>query len=196
MRLLLIRHGRTASNVARLLDTAPPGAPLDDVGLDQARALADTLADEPIEAVYASDLIRSQQTAEPLALRHGLEVIVRAGVREIQAGEDEMSADWVRYLTTIISWQSNIDTRIPGGETGREVLARFDAVLGEARAKGHRTIAVVSHGAMIRTWAATRATNLTLDFLRTTSLENTLVVDLVDAADGSWQVTRWGDKTP
>ncbi len=196
MRLLLIRHGRTASNVARLLDTAPPGAPLDDVGLDQARALADTLADEPIEAVYASDLIRSQQTAEPLALRHGLEVIVRAGVREIQAGEDEMSADWVRYLTTIISWQSNIDTRIPGGETGREVLARFDAVLGEARAKGHRTIAVVSHGAMIRTWAATRATNLTVDFLRTTSLENTLVVDLADAADGSWQVTRWGDKTP
>ena len=67
---------------------------------------------------------------------------------------------------------------------------------GEARAKGHRTIAVVSHGAMIRTWAATRATNLTLDFLRTTSLENTLVVDLADAADGSWQVTRWGDKTP
>lgn len=196
MRLLLIRHGRTASNVTRLLDTAPPGAPLDDVGLDQARALADTLADEPIEAVYASDLIRSQQTAEPLALRHGLEVIVRAGVREIQAGEDEMSADWVRYLTTIISWQSDIDARIPGGETGREVLARFDAVLGEARAKGHRTIAVVSHGAMIRTWAATRATNLTLDFLRTTSLENTLVVDLADAADGSWQVTRWGDKTP
>ncbi len=196
MRLLLIRHGRTASNVTRLLDTAPPGAPLDDVGLSQARALADTLADEPIEAVYASDLIRSQQTAEPLALRHGLEVIVRAGVREIQAGEDEMSADWVRYLTTIISWQSNIDTRIPGGETGREVLARFDAVLGEARAKGHRTIAVVSHGAMIRTWAATRATNLTVDFLRTTSLENTLVVDLADAADGSWQVTRWGDKTP
>jgi broad specificity phosphatase PhoE len=196
VRLLLIRHGRTASNVTRLLDTAPPGAPLDDVGLDQARALADTLADEPIEAVYASDLIRSQQTAEPLALRHGLEVIVRAGVREIQAGEDEMSADWVRYLTTIISWQSNIDTRIPGGETGREVLARFDAVLGEARAKGHRTIAVVSHGAMIRTWAAIRATNLTLDFLRTTSLENTLVVDLADAADGSWQVTRWGDKTP
>lgn len=196
MRLLLIRHGRTASNVTRLLDTAPPGAPLDDVGLSQARALADTLADEPIEAVYASDLIRSQQTAEPLALRHGLEVIVRAGVREIQAGEDEMSADWVRYLTTIISWQSDIDARIPGGETGREVLARFDAVLGEARAKGHRTIAVVSHGAMIRTWAATRATNLTVDFLRTTSLENTLVVDLADAADGSWQVTRWGDKTP
>ena len=196
MRLLLIRHGRTASNVTRLLDTAPPGAPLDDVGLDQARALADTLADEPIEAVYASDLIRSQQTAEPLALRHGLDVIVRAGIREIQAGEDEMSADWVRYLTTIISWQSDIDTRIPGGETGREVLARFDAVLGEARAKGHRTIAVVSHGAMIRTWAATRATNLTVDFLRTTSLENTLVVDLADAADGSWQVTRWGDKTP
>ncbi|HPV81372.1 MAG TPA: histidine phosphatase family protein, partial [Dermatophilaceae bacterium] len=121
MRLLLIRHGQTASNVTRLLDTAAPGAPLDEVGLEQARALAEALADEPIEAVYASDLTRSQQTAAPLAARHGVEVVVRGGIREIQAGEDEMSADWVRYLTTIMSWNADLDARMPGGESGREV---------------------------------------------------------------------------
>lgn len=196
MRLLLIRHGQTASNVTRLLDTAAPGAPLDEVGLEQARALADALADEPIEAVYASDLTRSQQTAAPLAARHGVEVVVRGGIREIQAGEDEMSADWVRYLTTIMSWQADLDARMPGGESGREVLERFDAVLDEAHAAGHRTVAIVSHGAMIRTWAASRATNLTVDFLRTTGLDNTIVIDLTRSPDGSWHLVRWGDKTP
>ncbi len=196
MRLLLIRHGRTASNVTHLLDTAAPGAPLDEVGLEQARVLAESLADEPIEAVYASDLVRSQQTAAPLAARHGVEVLVRGGIREIQAGEDEMSADWVRYLTTIMSWRTDLDARMPGGESGREVLERFDAVLDEAHAAGHRTVAIVSHGAMIRTWAASRATNLTLDFLRTTALDNTIVLELTRAQEGTWELVRWGDKTP
>ncbi len=196
MRLLLIRHGRTASNIEHLLDTAAPGAPLDGVGLAQAEALADRLATEPIDAIYASDLVRSQQTAAPIAARRSLDVTVREGVREIQAGDDEMSADWVRYLTTIMSWREDIDARIPGGESGREVLARFDAVLEEARAAGYRTIAVVSHGAMIRTWVATRASNLTVDFLRSTSLENTVLIELDHDADGSWTVLRWGDRRP
>jgi broad specificity phosphatase PhoE len=196
VRLLLIRHGQTASNVTRLLDTAAPGAPLDEVGLEQARALADALADEPIEAVYASDLTRSQQTAAPLAARHGVEVVVRGGIREIQAGEDEMSADWVRYLTTIMSWNADLDARMPGGESGREVLERFDAVLDEAHAAGHGTVAVISHGAMIRTWAAARAANLTADFLRTTGLDNTIVLELTRTPQRTWTLVRWGDKTP
>jgi broad specificity phosphatase PhoE len=163
---------------------------------EQARALADALADEPIEAVYASDLTRSQQTAAPLAARHGVEVVVRGGIREIQAGEDEMSADWVRYLTTIMSWNADLDARMPGGESGREVLERFDAVLDEAHAAGQGTIAVISHGAMIRTWAAARATNLTVDFLRTTGLDNTIVLELTRTPQRSWTLVRWGDKTP
>ena len=39
-----------------------------------------------------------------------------------RAGEDEMSADWVRYLTTIMSWNTDLDARMPGGESGREAL--------------------------------------------------------------------------
>lgn len=196
MRLLLIRHGRTASNIDRLLDTAAPGAPLDEIGLGQADTLAQALAAEPIEAVFASDLTRSQQTAAPLASRLGLPVTVRGGVREIQAGDDEMSPDWVRYLTTILSWRDDLDARMPGGESGREVLTRFDAVVDEAYAAGHRTVAVISHGAIIRTWSAHRATNLTVDFLRSTSLDNTVVVDLRRDEAGGWTVHRWGDKTP
>ena len=51
MRLILVRHGQTSSNVAGLLDTDEPGAGLTGVGLEQAAALADALRDESIEVL-------------------------------------------------------------------------------------------------------------------------------------------------
>jgi len=47
----------------------------------------------PIEAIYASTLVSTQQTAAPLAAAHGLDVRVRAGLREVSAGELEMRFD-------------------------------------------------------------------------------------------------------
>ena len=62
MRLYLVRHGRTPSNVARLLDTAVPGADLDAVGLAQADTLVERLAGHRVDAVYASDLVPDTAT--------------------------------------------------------------------------------------------------------------------------------------
>src|SRR5690606_13810229 len=87
MRLILIRHGQTSSNVADLLDTAEPGADLTDLGRQQASAVPRSLADEDIDVVYASTLVRTQQTAEPLVAERGLELRVRDGVREVRAGD-------------------------------------------------------------------------------------------------------------
>ena len=196
MRLLLVRHARTASNVSLLLDTAPPGAPLDEVGREQAERLADRLADEPIDALFVSDLVRTAQTAAPLAARRGLVPQVRAGLREIQAGDFELSADPTPFLAVVLSWREDPDARMPGGETGRDTLARFDAVLAEAEAAGHEHVVAVSHGAMIRIWAASRADNVDGAFLRTAHLDNTLVVELTGSTAGGWHVARWGDRIP
>ncbi|MGD9832197.1 MAG: histidine phosphatase family protein, partial [Piscinibacter sp.] len=65
MRLLLVRHGETALNAARILQ--PPDTPLSARGLAQARALARRLAGEPIAAIWSSDLPRAWQTAEAVA---------------------------------------------------------------------------------------------------------------------------------
>src|SRR4051812_40983545 len=107
MRLILVRHGQTDSNVARALDTEAPGADLTDLGREQADELATALGDEPVDAVYASHLVRSRRTAAPLAAKLGLPVEVREGVREIRAGELEMRSDEdsVRvYLETVLRW--------------------------------------------------------------------------------------------
>ena len=68
-RLYLVRHGRTAGNTVRYVGWGDE--PLDDVGREQARALAAQLADEPIDVVYSSPLSRALDTARPLAEAHG-----------------------------------------------------------------------------------------------------------------------------
>lgn len=198
MRLVLIRHGQTTSNVAELLDTAAPGADLTDLGREQARALVDALADIPLDAVYVSTLVRTHQTAAPLLAARGLAPIERDGIKEIQAGELEMRGDLdsIRaYLSAVASWfHGDLDARMPGGETGAEVLDRFDAVVAEAAASGVQSVAFVSHGAILRYWAAVRATNVEATEHARSHLSNTGVVVLEGDPATGWRVLTWEDE--
>ncbi|MGW0683803.1 histidine phosphatase family protein [Streptomyces sp. NPDC002754] len=195
MRLLLIRHGQTPSNLKRLLDSAAPGPGLTPLGLEQAAALPRTLADERIDALYASTLVRTQLTAEPLSRATGLDVVVRDGIREIAAGDLEMRGDdesAQKYLNTAFAWSSG-DTalRMPGGESGEETLGRFDAVVAEAARTGADTVAMVSHGAVIRTWTAARAGNVDVAFVAAHPLTNTGIVTLTGSPQLGWELELW-----
>ncbi|AKJ09631.1 histidine phosphatase [Streptomyces incarnatus] len=200
MRLLLVRHGETPSNVRHLLDTAVPGPALTELGEAQAAALPEALADEDIEALYASTLLRTRLTAAPLAAARGLEVIVRDGIREVSAGDLEMlpgeSAEGREYMRTIFAWAAG-DTapRIPGGESGDEALARYDAVIAEAAAIGAGTVAMVSHGAAIRLWTAARAHNVDVPFAAARPLGNTGVIALEGSPSDGWKAVSWEGTT-
>ncbi|MGW1913063.1 histidine phosphatase family protein [Streptomyces sp. NPDC002076] len=200
MRLLLVRHGETPSNVNHLLDTAVPGPGLTPLGEAQAAALPEALADEDIEAVYASTLLRTRLTAAPLAAARGLQMIVRDGIREVSAGDLEMlpgeSAEGREYMRTIFAWAAG-DTapRIPGGESGEEALARYDAVVAEAAASGAGTVALVSHGAVIRLWTSARAGNVDVPFAAARPLGNTGVVVLEGSPSDGWKALSWEGAT-
>lgn len=197
MRLLLIRHGQTPSNVGHLLDTTAPGPGLTELGEQQAAALPERLADEKIDALYASTLVRTQLTAAPLAETRGLDVVIRDGVREIAAGDLEMRGDAAsndQYQRVAFSWPAGKpELRMPGGENGVEMLARYDAVIEEIAASGTEAAAVVSHGAAIRTWSAARAHNLDADFAIAHPLPNTAVVVLEGSPTTGWTAVTWSD---
>ncbi len=200
MRMLLIRHGQTRSNQLGLLDTAPPGPELSPLGREQAERLADLLADESIEAVVASTARRAQQTATPLARRRGLAVEVVDGLAEVAAGDWEMTGnpELVRsYLDTLGHWMvGDLERRTPGpnGESGAELFARVDTAMAALVARDLPTLAVVAHGALLRTWASVRAVNLPADFGAGRPLGNTGVIILdrpdSDPATG-WTCLSW-----
>lgn len=63
-----VRHGQTPGNAAMLIDTAVPGPGLTALGQQQAQAIANALAAKgPYAGIFDSQLIRTQQTAAPLA---------------------------------------------------------------------------------------------------------------------------------
>jgi broad specificity phosphatase PhoE len=86
--LLLVRHGETDWNAEGKLQ-GHTDRPLNDYGRRQAQALADRLAGESIEAVYASDLSRARETAEILGAKLGLPVLVDPDLREKNWGNWE-----------------------------------------------------------------------------------------------------------
>lgn len=194
MRLILIRHGQTSSNVNHALDTAAPGADLTDVGRAQAEALVGALDGTPIDRLAVSTRVRTSQTAAPLAAARGLTPLVLEELREIAAGDFEMSSDHDdihSYLEVTFRWtEGEPGLRMPGAFTGHEELERFDAGIARARDGVDGTLAVVAHGAIIRTWTATRGVNVPEGFARDHLLLNTGIVEF-EEQDGRWILQRW-----
>lgn len=196
MRLLLIRHGQTPNNVTGALDTAFPGAGLTDLGHTQAAAVPAALADEDISAVYASPLVRTQLTGSPLAVERGIDVRVRDGLEEIAAGSFEMRSDREAveaYLGGLSAWlHRDLDHALPGGTTGHDFMGRYDlAVRGIAEQHGrHDTVALFSHGAAIRAYAALVA-DLGADDVEGMWINNTGMILLEGHPTEGWGLVHW-----
>jgi probable phosphoglycerate mutase len=202
MRLLLLRHGQTHSNVSGALDTGLPGADLTDLGRAQAQAAGEVLSERSIDAIYCSTLVRTQQTAAPLAERLGLRPTILEGLRELSAGDLEMRTDTdsgLAYQDVLVKWllEGDLEARLPGGESADNFLSRFDTAVEEIRAAGHRTVLVVSHGAAIRTWVGLRHAAEPADRWQqqaTERLHNTGCIELTleeSVGEASWQVVAW-----
>ena len=193
MRLLLIRHGQTPANVRGELDTGRPGPSLTPLGRAQAASVPAALADEVIDAVFASTLVRTEQTAAPLATARGLDIGVLEGVHEIEAGDMEMATDhasYKSYLETCVAWGSGDRARMmPGATDGAAFFDRFDRSI--ARLDGLRTAAVFSHAAAMRVWVAGTARNIEPIWVTRQELDNTGLVVLEGSPSTGWELVRW-----
>ena len=202
MRLVLARHGRSTANVARILDTAPPGAPLDELGREQAAQLGSRLADRPVRAVHASRALRARQTAEPVAAAHGLAVHVVDGVHEVFVGDLEGRSDAAAFAAFdevyTAWWRGDLDARLPGGESALDVRARYRPAVEQlvADATGDVDVVLVSHGAAIRLVAAA----LLGDTAETWYVPNAGLVVLRPIVGGTdadgWALESWDTAAP
>lgn len=194
MRIYLIRHGQTDNNVRKIIDAVHPGPSLNPTGFAQAEVLITTLADEGIQAVYASDITRAVQTATPLARHMDTPVCQLPGLREIPAGDQEGSTDYGPYVEMILAWRTDLSIARPGAQDGATFFARYDDAIARIGASGHQRVAVFSHGAAIRVWASTRSVNLDFDDQRLHDLNNTQYVLLEGNNAAGWTCLEWAGK--
>jgi len=150
--ITLVRHGQTDWNLARRIQGSTD-IPLNATGREDARAAARALASGRHDAVYASPLLRAQETARIIADELGLGApALTRGLREREFGEAE-GMFVPDYLERYGDWQAEV----PGAETMRTVRDRaLDSIDRIARAARRRSsprtesIVVVSHGGVIR----------------------------------------------
>ena len=148
----MARHGETDWNRdQRFQGHADP--PLNDVGREQAQALAERLAGERLDAVYTSPLQRASETAAIVAARLGLTPEPLDGLREVDVGswsgltrtevEQQFPDGYRRWLDFGHGWDDG-ESYNELGERVLETLARL-----AARHPGGR-ILVVTHGGPMR----------------------------------------------
>ena len=175
-RIIAVRHGETAWNV----DTRIQGhldIALNDTGHWQARQVARALADEPLAAVYTSDLQRAHATALAIAQASGVPLVAEPGLRERSFGElegrtfAEIEAELPEQARR---WRQRDPHFAPtGGETLVQLRERIAATTHRLAAQHtEQLIVLVAHGGVLdmlyrlatgldlqapRTWLVTNA---------------------------------------
>lgn len=150
--ITIVRHGQTDWNLARRIQ-GTTDIPLNDTGRADALAAAEALAGGTYDAVYASPLVRAQETAQIIATRLGLAApVATRGLRERSFGEAE-GIDVADYIARYGGWHSEV----PGAESLEQVRDRaldsLDRIVRASRRRStpnQESIIVVSHGGVIR----------------------------------------------
>lgn len=155
--ILLIRHGETDWNVDKRLQGHVDIA-LNAEGWRQASALARALENEPLDAIYASDLQRARDTAQAVADLQGRTVCVDPALRErCYGGFEGLQHHEIaqRYPACFAAWKARaLDVRYPAGERAAETMREFSGRVVSAMQRllsgdRHRRIAVVTHGGVL-----------------------------------------------
>src|SRR5205807_1409805 len=155
--VLLVRHGHTPTT-GKLLPGRAKGLHLSETGQAQARTVADRLARlKKVDAVYASPLERTRETAAPIAKAHGLRVRTDRRLLDVDVGE--WTGAELKTLRKAPEWPTIVwhpsGFAFPGGESFAAMQARILDALARLRdTHPGGTIVVVSHADVIKAAAA------------------------------------------
>ena len=194
-RIIAIRHGETTWNV----DTRIQGhldIPLSANGRWQAERLANALRDEPITAIYASDLSRAWETAQYVGHTQGLRVIKEVALRERDFGDFEgktFAEIEVLLPEQSLRWRKRDPEFYPAGGESLVALRTRVMEVAERLAALHpgELIALVGHGGVMDVLYRA-ATRLNIQAPRTWTLGNAAINRLLWTPEG-FTLVGWAD---
>ena len=194
-RILAIRHGETAWNQDGRIQ-GHIDIPLNDTGRWQAQRMAEAVADEGVDVLYASDLSRAFDTAHAIADVTGLPLTAEPGLRERRFGrfegmtQLEVSSRWPDDGRR---WRERDPAYAPeGGETLQDFYDRCVATATRlASLHPGQTVALVAHGGVLDCFY--RAANrVALNVPRTWVISNASINRLLYSPEG-FSLLSWAD---
>jgi probable phosphoglycerate mutase len=194
-RIIAIRHGETAWNVDSRIQGSLDIA-LNATGRQQAARVAAALADEPVSAIYASDLARAWETAQHLGRVHRLEVTPEKGLRERSFGDFEGRT--FSEIEAVLPEQAqrwrkrDPDFAPPGGESLIALKHRVEEAAARLAARHPGgLIALVGHGGVMDVLYRA-ATRVHIQAPRTWALGNAAINRLLWTPEG-FTLVGWAD---
>jgi len=197
MTLTFVRHGESEANEAGVINTSVPGPHLTPKGQQQAVDIADVLKGNGYDGVYASSMIRTQETAQPLATELNMPVTVLPGLREIDAGvfegqSEDSGLGRIGYVLGPAAWTLGARfVPVLGSTDGNAFDARVDDAVQKIYDSGDRNAVLFSHGATIMFWTMMNVDNPDLGLLLSHPLDNTDVVVITGNPEDGWTLENW-----
>ncbi|RWA18230.1 histidine phosphatase family protein [Mycolicibacterium elephantis] len=197
MTLTFVRHGQSQANAADRIDTSVPGPELTQLGEEQAEKVAIILIDRDFDGIYASNMVRTQLTAMPLAGLLNQDVQILPGLREISAGIFEGSSESgglgrLGYGLAPVAWTLGARfVPVLGAADGNAFDARVDHAIQAIYDNGDRNAVAFSHGATIMFWVMMNVDNPDLSLMLSHPLGNTGIVVVTGNPEDGWLLTEW-----
>ncbi len=193
--LTFVRHAQSQGNASGLNDTSVPGPGLTPLGEKQAQKAADALRGNDFDGIFASTMVRTQQTAAPLARDLGEQVEVLPGLREVEAGvfegHPEADAASTFFLAPAMWLDGNRNARIPGSIDGNEFNDRFTAAVQKIYDSGDKNPVAFAHGGSIMLWTMLNVRNPNDGLLQAHPLPNTGRVVIKGNPINGWTLVDW-----
>ncbi len=193
--LTFIRHAESQSNADGVIDTEVPGPSLTSVGEQQAAAATNRLKGNGYDGIYASEMVRTQQTAAPMSKALGEPVNVLPGLNEISAGwfnGEPMDRAGATYMVAPMDWtRGDLNFSIPGSVSGREFNGKFSAAVQRIYESGDAKPVAFSSAASIMLWTLMNARNGKDSLLTDHPLPNTGRVVLTGNPTSGWTLVDW-----
>lgn len=192
--LTFIRHAQSQANADGVIDTDVPGPSLTPDGKGQAEQLARQLARNHYDAIYASPMVRTQETAAPLAAALGEHVEVLPGLQEINAGwydDTPTTGKESTYLLAPNDWlRSDRKEAIPGSINGDQFNDQFTAAVQKIYDSGHSKPIAFSSNTAIKYWALMNVKNPS-ERLAQQPLPNGARVVITGSPTSGWTLVDW-----
>lgn len=143
MKIIVVRHGQTNYNVLELINCDPSiDVFLTEAGINEAKQSAERLKNEPLDAIFVSELPRTKQTAKYINQYHNVPTIVDKRLNDINTGLEGKSIS--EYHAERDAAEDAFEYKRLGAESSKDVYDRTKHFIDDLKKMKYQNVLIVT----------------------------------------------------